>query len=70
MSDLLTSIQIEQQIDRTSLTTVLDILVDICHGKAEHLSTNWQDEYAAKLWTYMAGRFEKDAVAARMRELR
>jgi hypothetical protein len=46
--------QLESLVDQTSLLSVLETLTDICHGKAEHLRSNWQDNTAAKAW-------EKDA---------
>lgn len=41
---------LEAMVDRASVRGVLDGLSQICAGKAEHLSSNWQDEYAAKLF--------------------
>lgn len=48
-------IMLESLVDEDSLSDVLNVLVNICEGKAEHLRSNWQDEAAAKLW-------HKDAV--------
>ena len=41
---------LENMIDRTSLYEVLSIIEGICAAKADHLRSNWQDDYAAKLW--------------------
>ena len=41
---------LEELIDEESLRNVLDGLEAICHGKAEHLASNWQDANTAKLW--------------------
>ena len=50
---------IEQQIDRYSLTVVLDALEEICHGKAIHLASNWQDTSSAKVWSQAASRLDR-----------
>lgn len=42
--------QLEALIDGSSLDDVLEMLVEICHEKAEHLRCNWQEEAAAKQW--------------------
>lgn len=42
---------IEETIDQHGLATVLETIGDICHGKADHLRSNWQDEETAKLWS-------------------
>jgi hypothetical protein len=46
--------ELEKQIDRSDLRTVVELLLEICYDKAEHLRANWQDEVSAKTW-------EKDA---------
>jgi hypothetical protein len=35
---------------RAGLHRVLDVLVDVCLLKADHLQANWQDYAAAKEW--------------------
>jgi hypothetical protein len=42
---------LEALVDKYDLKNVLNALVEICHGKAEHLAANWQDPVSAKLWT-------------------
>lgn len=46
--------QLEGLIDKTSLEHIVILLTNICHEKADHVRTNWQDERLAKSW-------EKDA---------
>jgi hypothetical protein len=53
--------QLEQLIDQNSLQTVLDTLADVCHEKAEHLQSNWQDTFTANLWTCRAKTISKVA---------
>ena len=40
----------EALVDRSSLNYVLNTLTQICFLKADHISSNWQDEGLAKLW--------------------
>ena len=42
--------ELENFIDKSSLSDVLESLVEICYAKAEHLRSNWQDSKAAKSW--------------------
>jgi hypothetical protein len=42
---------LESMIDGASLYRVIEALVEICHEKAEHMSSNWQDKALAKDWT-------------------
>lgn len=51
--------QLESLIDRFSLPAVVDCLGDICQGKAEHLTTNWQNPEGAAVWQRNAGRFRR-----------
>lgn len=41
---------LEMLVDKHSLSNVLALLESICHEKAEHVRTNWQDESLAKAW--------------------
>ena len=50
---------IEQTIDATSLARLLEIVAEICHEKAEHLRSNWQDVNAAKSWESDAAKLQK-----------
>ena len=50
---------LEALVDKADLSTVLETLVDICNGKAEHLRTNWQDENEAKAWDKDAATIDK-----------
>jgi hypothetical protein len=42
--------ELESMIDANGLSWVLDHLCDICHAKAEHVQSNWQDAHLAKAW--------------------
>lgn len=42
---------LESLIDREGLYNILDLVSEICHLKADHLASNWQDYNAAKVWT-------------------
>ena len=50
--------KIEAIIDASSANYVLNCMVQIAWGKAEHLRANWQDELAAKEWEKFAGKLE------------
>lgn len=41
---------LEALIDKHSLSEVMQALQSVCHDKAEHLRTNWQDYNSADLW--------------------
>jgi hypothetical protein len=41
---------LEALIDTHGLAAIVNSIADICHGKADHLRTNWQDAVAAKSW--------------------
>jgi hypothetical protein len=41
---------LEDYIDRTSLSSVLNLLSAIADEKAEHIRTNWQDSITAAKW--------------------
>ena len=49
---------IEALIDKNSANFVLNCIVQIAHGKADHLRENWQDENAAKQWEKLASKLE------------
>lgn len=50
---------LELMIDKTSLTHVLDGLVEICAGKADHIATNWQDATLSGRWQWAANTIER-----------
>ena len=41
---------LEALVDAHGLTEVVDVLVQICYDKAEHIRTNWQDQKLAQTW--------------------
>lgn len=55
--------ELEQLIDKASLSTVLFALADICDEKANHIRENWQDNGLAKLWD--AGAWEAKKAASK-----
>lgn len=57
--------KLERLIDESSLAEVVDALTTICYEKAEHISSDWQDDSLARQWT-KAGKL-LDGVAAKLR---
>ena len=55
-------IALESLVDRYTLTGVLDALHVLCHAKAEHLRTNWQDDTSARTWDRDARVIERAAL--------
>lgn len=51
--------QLEAFVDGHGLTTVCEMLAEICEDKAEHLRVNWQDEPTARMWERDAKRLRK-----------
>ena len=45
---------LEKIVDQTNVMAVLEMLVEVCELKAEHIRENWQDEGLAKRWTHDA----------------
>ena len=41
---------LEDLLDANSLDDILELLSDICHDKAEHVSSMWQDDNLSKCW--------------------
>jgi hypothetical protein len=52
-------VALEEMVDRVGLSNVLWALEHVCHAKAEHLASNWQDAAAAKIWTRDAAKCSK-----------
>lgn len=42
--------EIEKHVDAHGLLHVLTALELMCHEKADHIRTNWQDNATAKVW--------------------
>lgn len=53
---------LEQMIDSTSLSQVLDAIGKVCIEKVSHLETNWQDYAAGKAWEKAGHRIVKLAL--------
>jgi hypothetical protein len=45
-------------IDRYGLPRIIDAMADICHLKAEHIQSNWQDNLLADKWGELASKIE------------
>ncbi len=54
-----TQATLEDLIDKSSLTDVLNLLANICNEKADHLRSDWQDEQSAKGWERDAAKLDK-----------
>lgn len=50
--------QLEQLIDRHSLSAVAGAIAAVCREKAEHLRSNWQDYQSEKAWNQAAKQFD------------
>lgn len=57
--------RLERFIDESSLREVVDTLVTICYEKAEHISSDWQDDSLAREWTKVGKLL--DGVATKLR---
>lgn len=42
--------KLEEMIDRHGLKAVLNALGSVCHDKADHVQSNWQDRGLASAW--------------------
>lgn len=49
---------LEQEIDRLGIDTIIDAIAEICREKSEHVSTNWQDFNLAKAWDKLADKLQ------------
>lgn len=49
---------LEDMIDRHTLADVLYAISEICYDKAEHISSDWQDEKTANVWNRAARKIE------------
>lgn len=41
---------LELIIDQHGLAGIFDAIADICHEKASHIESNWQDRLTARAW--------------------
>jgi hypothetical protein len=65
MQDLNTQDKLEQAIDATSLSTVLNALVTVCDLKARHIEENWQDGYLSSKWEEISNHLDRVAALAK-----
>lgn len=54
-----TTVQLELMIDSEGLTSILEQITEICHEKADHILTNYQDRSLAAAWTRNAELIDK-----------
>ncbi len=66
-AERMTAEDLERMIDRQGLAAVCDMLAQICHEKADHIASNWQDRALAREWTVCARAIDRAAGAARGR---
>jgi hypothetical protein len=57
---------LEIMIDKFGLSKVLFFIAEICHEKADHVQTTWQDNVLAKEWTTDAKAVERIAAKNRL----
>jgi hypothetical protein len=55
---------LEQVVDRYTMRATLEALETVCHAKADHLESNWQDEGGARVWKRLAGKIGIATAAA------
>ena len=60
---------LETYIDSNSVGDTLTVLAEICHEKAAHLQSAWQDEETAKVWRRQARALEHCAAMTNRRGL-
>ncbi len=53
--------QLEQLIDSYTLAEILTLLTEVCHEKADHILSNWNDENLAHCWTDAARQIDNVA---------
>lgn len=61
--------ELESLIDDRSVTEVLELVAQVCHMKAEHVRTNWQDLLTAQVWDDAAELVHKTAGKPEFRRL-
>ena len=59
---------LEEQIDKHSVSEVLNALSNVCFEKSEHLKVTWQDKNAAKCWEERAITLMNLADSSEMRD--
>lgn len=55
---------LEQTVDRYTMRATLEALEMVCHAKADHLASDWQDEGASRVWKRLAGKIGIATAAA------
>lgn len=60
---------LEAIVDASSLAAVLEGLSEVCHAKAEHIRSNWQDRLSACVWDAAGLTITKAATFADQRKL-
>ncbi len=50
--------ELENLVDRYHIEVILNKLATICHDKADHVLTNWQDKKLAKSWDKLGNKIQ------------
>ena len=58
--------ELEALVDTLGLERVLELLGEVCHDKADHLRTNWQDEVQARAWERSAKVLDKASASDKL----
>lgn len=61
----MTAEDLEILVDSVGVRGVLEMLAQVCHEKADHIRTNWQDTVTAHRWARMGRVCAKAEVTAR-----
>lgn len=56
--------EIERLIDSHGMVHFLELVEEVCQGKAEHIRANWQDYIEASRWERMAKEIRHAAFVA------
>ena len=53
--------EIENAIDALGLSGFLELAGDVCHAKAEHVRSTWEDVSLARAWTAAGAQFYRQS---------
>jgi hypothetical protein len=51
--------ELERMVDTLGLAVVLEMLSQVCHEKADHIRTIWQDKQTAGCWDMDGSKIDK-----------
>ena len=58
---------IEDYIDKHGVSSLLDLIADICSEKEEHVRTTWQDMNLARAWGGLVNFFRRMAESPKVK---